>query len=207
VLDAYHYTKKLLTLTAGDPCAKFSVSLRAAVFRGDKDGFDTIVSHIVDAVGKAMAPGRERDRKVRSISEAAGYLLTRWDAVVNMRADGSIGSCTEAMVSHVLSERFSRSPMGWSKSGIAKMAQIRVYQENGGKVLPSDIGVGKASCGRRRIVMTYIGKYEELIRRRQEEIFSGARDWRIFEHEHVEWAAPSGTKVALDALARMREIA
>jgi hypothetical protein len=207
VLDAYHYEKKMRALTAGDVCGKFAVSLRTAVSRGDKEGFDAIVSCIVDTAGKAMVPGKERDRKIRSISEAASYLLARWDAVMNMRREGSIGSCTEAMVSHVLSERFSRSPMGWSKHGIAKMAQIRVYQANGGRVLPSDIGAGKGTNDRRRGVPPFVRKYEELVKRQQEAVFAGVRDWRVFEHEHIGWAAPSGTKVALDALARMRNIA
>ena len=207
VLDAYHYMKKMKTLTAGDVCGKFAVSLRAAVSRGDKDGFEAAVGRMVDALGKAMAPGSGRDKKLRGVSEAADYLLCRWDAVINMNHEGSIGSCTEAMVSHVLSERFSRSPMGWSKPGIAKMAQIRVCQENGGKVLPSDIGAGKESNNGRRTVSPFVRKYEELVKQQQDGIFAGAKDWRIFEHEHIEWAAPSGTKVALEALARMRDIA
>jgi len=207
VLDAYHYMKKMKALTAGDACGKFASSLRAAVARGDKDGFDAICGHIADTIGKAMAPSSERDKKLRSISEAANYLLTRWDAVVNMSREGSIGSCTEAMVSHVLSERFSRSPMGWSKPEIQKMAQIRVYQENGGKVLPCDIGAGKASNNGRRTVSPFVMKYEGLVKQQQEEIFAESKDWRIFEHEHIELAAPSGTRVALQALARMRDIA
>jgi len=207
VLDAYHFMKRMKTLTAGNVCGEFAVSLHSAVSRGDKDGFDAVCAHMADAIGNAMAPGKERDKKLRGISDAANYLLSRWDAVMNMDREGSIGSCTEAMVSHVFSERFSRSPMGWSKSGIAKIAQIRVYQENGGEVLPSDIGAGKKSNDGRRTVSPFIRKYEDLVKRQQEEVFAGAKDWRIFENEHIEWAAPSGTKVALEALAHMRNIA
>ena len=207
VLDSYHYMKKMKALTAGEACGKFASSLRAAVARGDKDGFDAVCGCMADAIGKAMAPGKERDTKLRSISGAANYLLDRWDAVMNMAHEGSIGSCTEAMVSHVFSERFSRSPMGWSKPGIQKMAQIRVYQENGGKVLPSDIGAGKMSNDGRRTVSPFVMKYEGLVKQQQEEVFAGAKDWRIFENEHIELAAPSGTRVALLALARMRDIA
>jgi hypothetical protein len=207
VLDAYHYEKKMKTLTAGDACGKFAASLRAAARRGDKDGFGALAGLMADAAKKAMAPGGERDRKLKGIAEAAGYLLARWDAVVNMKREGSIGSCTEAMVSHVFSERFSRNPMGWSKPGIAKMAQIRVFQENGGSVLPSDVGAGKDSSDGRRKVLPFVRKYEALVKRQQEEVFAGAKDWRVFEHEHIEWAAPSGTRVALEALARMRDIA
>lgn len=38
-----------------------------------------------------------------------------------------MGSSTEGHVSHILSERMSSRPMGWSKVGLSKMADIRVY--------------------------------------------------------------------------------
>ena len=46
-----------------------------------------------------------------------------------------IGSSTESHVSHVLSERMSSRPMGWSKVGMAKMAELRAYYYNGGDML------------------------------------------------------------------------
>ena len=46
-----------------------------------------------------------------------------------------IGSSTESHVSHVLSERMSSRPMGWSKVGMSKMAELRAYYYNGGDML------------------------------------------------------------------------
>ena len=37
------------------------------------------------------------------------------------------GSCTEGQISHVLSERFSQDPMGWSEECLGKLSQARVY--------------------------------------------------------------------------------
>ena len=37
-------------------------------------------------------------------------------------------------MSHVLSERFSRNPMGWSKEVIGKLSVLRVYKKNGNKI-------------------------------------------------------------------------
>ena len=51
------------------------------------------------------------------------------------------GSCTESIVSHVLSERLSRSPLAWSERGLQKMAMLRVYAKNGGVVSSKDIRV------------------------------------------------------------------
>ena len=38
-------------------------------------------------------------------------------------------------VSHVLSDRLSSRPLGWSRTGVDKMAHLRVYRRNGGDLL------------------------------------------------------------------------
>ena len=62
------------------------------------------------------------------------YLLGNWEAAVNRYRSDVTGSCTEAQVSHVLSERFSRDPMGWSEEGLGKLSKLRVYCKNGGRI-------------------------------------------------------------------------
>ena len=52
-----------------------------------------------------------------------------------MHKDGVTGSSTEGHVSHVLSSRMSSRPMGWSRTGAGKMAQLRAYYYNGGDML------------------------------------------------------------------------
>jgi len=37
-------------------------------------------------------------------------------------------------VSHILSDRLSSRPMGWSKKGVDRMAQLRIFKKNEGKV-------------------------------------------------------------------------
>jgi hypothetical protein len=207
VMDAHHYRQRMKTLTAGEICSGYSQRLHSAVKHGMRGAFKGAVSEMMDELNSVMPAVPELERKMKRISEAAGYILSRWGEVMNMRHEGSIGSATEALVSHVFSERFSRSPMGWSKKGLAKMSQIRVFRENGEVVTAPDISSGDKRDGVHRDVPSYIKKYDVLIKKRQDEVFSKARDWRLFEHEHVEWAAPSGAKVALDALARMRNIA
>ena len=51
------------------------------------------------------------------------------------------GSCTESLVSHVLSERLSRTPLAWSERGLKKMTMLVVYCKNGQKVTVKDIRV------------------------------------------------------------------
>ena len=52
-----------------------------------------------------------------------------------LKESGIEGSSTEGYVSHVLSDRMSSRPMGWSKKGMAKMAELRAYYYNGGDML------------------------------------------------------------------------
>ncbi len=46
-------------------------------------------------------------------------------------------------MSHVFSERLSSRPKGWSKIGADKMAQLRIYKQNGGKIYDLVMGQKK----------------------------------------------------------------
>ena len=43
------------------------------------------------------------------------------------------GCSAEGHVSHVLSERLSSRPMGWSQSGADRMSKLRCYERNHGR--------------------------------------------------------------------------
>ena len=71
------------------------------------------------------------------MEEAAEYILSNWTAAkLRLRhKEGVLGSSTESHVSHILSARMSSRPMGWSRKGAAKMAELRAYFFNGGNML------------------------------------------------------------------------
>ena len=80
---------------------------------------------LVDETGlKRIATGRE-------------YILSNWTAAkLRLRHQNGVkGSSTEGHVSHVLSNRMSSRPMGWSITGATKMAKLRAYELNGGDML------------------------------------------------------------------------
>ena len=52
-----------------------------------------------------------------------------------VRKTGIKGCSAEGHVSHVLSNRMSSRPMGWSIQGMSKMAELRAYYYNGGDML------------------------------------------------------------------------
>ena len=66
------------------------------------------------------------------MKEYGKYLFGYYNEIRNRLVLDIPGSCTEGLVSHVLSSRFSRNPMGWSKKGLGSLSKARVYVLNGG---------------------------------------------------------------------------
>jgi hypothetical protein len=205
VLDEFHLKSRMRRLLAGETGGALAPRARAALARGDREKFKETARWIADATFHLMPEGRERAMKLKTVGENSAYILTHWDAIQNIRLPGSVGSCTEAMVSHVLSERFSRNPMGWSKAGLSKMAMIRVFVMNGGSIVPADVTAMKGD-GRRGSVMTRIAKYEGIVKKQQEEALKGMKDWSLFDRETMIPGKRGGTRVVIDALGRTRKI-
>jgi len=207
VLDDYHFRKRIGAFAAGSICGTFAQRARSYVMQGNRDAFQNLVYEMGDAVLHGIEESKARRDRLRHIRENGAFLLTHWDAVQNRRNPESIGSCTEALISHVFPERFSRSPMGWSKAGLAKMSMIRVFIVGGGKALPSDIGQDRRGAKERTKTYIQIEKYESLVRKQQAEIFSGAMNWRWFEHEQdIISQKRDGTRHALRLAGKMRDI-
>jgi hypothetical protein len=215
ILDEFHYKKRIRSLLASSVCAPFSHRAYSALKHDRRDDFGAMLHDMFDAAA-AKFEGAELIKKQGKIRDDGEYILNQWDAIQNRKLEGSIGSCTEAMVSHVFSERLSRNPMGWSKEGLSKMAAIRVFRINGGEVKPSDIGIDKSkkNVGKekkpKRVVISNIAKYDALVNQQQREVLAGARDWRIFSNDS-DWSGAhsgksDGTRVALRLLGRTREV-
>lgn len=76
------------------------------------------------------------ERKRKHVEESLSYLRKNWKGIRKRikKEEGILGSSTESHVSHVLSARMSSRPMGWSKKGADKVAQLRIYWKNGGEI-------------------------------------------------------------------------
>jgi len=82
---------------------------------------------------------------------------------------------------------------------------VRVFVLNGGKVEPSDMlaagrGPGKGTAH------AICEKYEALVKKQQDEVLKGAKNWRWFETERQVSGKATGTKAALDALGITRKV-
>ena len=131
VLDEFHLEKYLTKLTSHmkDSQSDAMEQLRTTIREGTKNEFTELTKKLEGyLIGEAG--------KVR-MEEARTYIQSNWTAAKLrlQHRDGVKGSSTEGHVSHVLSDRMSSRPMGWSVTGACKMAKLRAYTLNGGDML------------------------------------------------------------------------
>lgn len=131
VLDEFHLQKYLMKLTSHmkDSTDDARREIIDALKNNDKGEFKEICERLKGCL--------ETETGEKRINESSGYILNNWDAArvrIN-REKGIVGSSTEGQVYHVLSERMSTRPMGWSTVGGSKMIELRAYYLNGGDML------------------------------------------------------------------------
>lgn len=131
VLDEFHLEKYLTKLTSHmkDSREDAANELRTAIRSKTKKDFEEIVDRLEGCL--------ENETGIKRIAEAKEYILSNWAAAkLRLRhQDGVKGSSTEGHVSHILSNRMSSRPMGWSVRGATKMAKLIAYERNGGDML------------------------------------------------------------------------
>lgn len=131
VLDEFHlkkYLQKIVGHRRGEAGEKLEELIRIIRNKTKKE-FEEAAGKLKK---KVTSPGR-----LSRMEEGIQYILSNWTAAkLRLRhKEGVRGSSTESHVSHVLSSRMSTRPMGWSKKGMGKMAELRAYYYNGGDML------------------------------------------------------------------------
>ena len=138
-------------------------------------------------------------RQTKAVKEFGSYIRNNWEEIVRRKMLDIAGSCTEGQISHVLSERFSRDPMGWSEECLGKLSQARVYLKNGGTLTREDFkGKDEKLNGKE--------KYREYAQRMMKEAGEGCFDWSIFEKPIVPMDKASGTQILIESLGESRNI-
>lgn len=73
-------------------------------------------------------------KKPDKVEELRKYVLGNWPAVRRTLRNKLVNGCSaESHVSHVLSDRLSSRPMGWSQTGADRMSKLRCYERNNGR--------------------------------------------------------------------------
>ncbi len=122
VLDRFHLAKYVRSVTAHmdytrEPLQKY---IRKGMKRAVFDLLDLIIEKT------------ESESKKKFIREKRTYIWNNWVGIQRQKAKGYVGCSAEGHVSHVLSDRLSSRPMGWSKQGLLQMSSMRIFKRNGG---------------------------------------------------------------------------
>ena len=147
VLDGFHLEKYLKKLGHYSGAAQRMGALRAALRGGNWRTYKKLLETIY-----TLQTGKDKE----SCKAVIRYLWNNRQAAHLRYSSEICGSCTESLVSHVLSERLSRTPLAWSQRGLEKMTMLVVFRKNGRKVTARDI----------RVSLTREAQDREALRRR-----------------------------------------
>ena len=131
VLDEFHMQKYLLKITGHllDSVDDARSKLISMIYDGKKAAFKSEIKNI--------ASYSESESKQKKIQEAGDYILNNWEAArIRVIGKDAVKGCSaEGHVSHILSDRMSSRPRGWSRTGADKMCRLRAYYKNGRDML------------------------------------------------------------------------
>ena len=125
----------------------------------------------------------EDERVQNRCCNTCNYIINNWEGIVNRYTLDIPGSCTEGQVSHVLSERFSRNPMGWSKEVLGKLSVLRVHKKNGNKIDSSIY----SNTGNEQ--------YRDCVNKTNEKL-----NWSIFDKEKFIFDDSSATRILIKGI-------
>ena len=189
VMDGFHLEKRLKEVSRNFPGSNLRQRIKAAMEKGDRKKLDMLMQEMY---------ARSQDKKqIEFTTKLGGYLTENFEEIRNRLKSDTVGSCTEGQVSHILSTRFSRNPMGWSEEGLGKLSKQRVYIKNKGKIEASDFKKKEKSGG---------DSYREYADRIIEEACRGAKDFSIFEKQGPIFDGASGTQMAIRHMGMRKDI-
>lgn len=120
ILDRFHTMKALRSLCGGQQglIREFLHCMR----KNDPAQASQLCKQIL-----ADLPGAQKKGKLK----IAKYLLSNWPRIQNQRHPDAQGCSAEGHVSHILSQRLSSRPCGWSEENMDRIAQLRIMRANG----------------------------------------------------------------------------
>lgn len=204
VMDGFHlekYLKKLFKLNGASP---YSGVVRKSIRENNFDAFADYISSISE---------KQDEKGQKNLYELVNYFRNNWDCIVERMNGTHFGSCTEPLISHTLSERLSRNPLAWSKEGLGKMAMLRVFEENGGRVTAEQIRISRNKSDRKKdfnALKNGLEIYNKYAEDQIRSVFCGKHDWSIFEKsttpDPFSYGKLTGTTILLRACAKLRAV-
>ena len=200
VLDGFHLEKYLKKLGHYNGAAQRMGALRAALRDGKWETYEKLLGDIYK-----LQTGKDREHS----KEVILYLWKNRESA-HLRYDPDIcGSCTESMISHVLSERLSRTPLAWSEQGLANMTMLVIYRKNGKRVTAKDIRVSMSRDEQRREASLRSKgweKYNNYLDKQLDLILSA--DWAgVFEKEALSFGKVDASFIIRKSFGAMHFVA
>lgn len=127
VLDKYHMSKYVTKATAH--MRGYAIKIWDCLKEKDLDELGLVFNDLYMAT--------ESESKRKEIKDSWEYFRNNWDGIKVQEEEYEkvIGCSAEGHNSHILAARMSSRPMGWSKDGADKMARLRAFKANDGKVI------------------------------------------------------------------------
>lgn len=193
VLDGFHLEKYLKRISVRFPKKNLRVRFNKAFEQKDRKKAETIIQEL-------YAEAEGDNKLMKAVKEFGSYILNNWEEIVRRKTLNIPGSCTEGQVSHVLSERFSRDPIGWSEACLGKLSLARVYIKNGGKLKCENLRSEDPEDKKDKDAEARKERYSEYAERMMKEAVEGCFDWSIFEKPIVQFDGGSGTQTLIHGL-------
>jgi hypothetical protein len=131
VLDKFHMMKYLnQSVCHLENEDEMKENMWECINEANKDGLKEAFRSILEVTDKDS-------NKYEDVKESRDYFMNNWDGIeIRSTESGGVWKCcAEGQVSHVLSDRLSSRPMGWSELGCDNISKLRAYTRNDGKII------------------------------------------------------------------------
>lgn len=130
VLDHYHLSKYVRKITAHLPSLENPADIEKPLWKFIRKGNKESAIELIDFAIE-ITPSKSKKKSMR---DAKKYILNNWEGINNLFGEEKYRCSAEGHISHILSDRLSSRPMGWSLIGADEMARMRAYKANGGSI-------------------------------------------------------------------------
>ncbi len=180
VMDGYRLEKYLQALIRWYPKHSVCKKLGEYIQRNEKEEAKKYCEKVEE---------KSSDQKTKKKTiQIKKFILNHWKKIVRRKTEEIPGSCTEGQVSHVLSERFSRHPMGWSKKALGQLSKLRVHVKNGEEIKAEYFQKMKEEESQGLM------QWEEKL------------DWSVFEKETWDFQQGNGTQEWIHSIGKYKDI-
>lgn len=124
VLDKYHLNKYIISATGNVP------EMRSDIWNSVNQKDMKQVKRVFDDILICA----DTPQRVEAIRNTLSYIKSNWEGIKNGYDEEYIGCSAEGHVSHILSDRLSSRPLGWSYTGVDDMARLRAFKANKGSI-------------------------------------------------------------------------